>query len=331
MRNPLNHPTADGPLISLDQIDLVGANLVRPECVLCDGFGHVHVTNGSGGVTTLFEDGTQRDLMATDPPVPLMPNGIAKLPGGAFLLANLADAGGVWRLEPDGTVSPYLVELDGAALPPANFVLCDTPHSAWITVSTRRSPRAGAYRSDIADGFIVRVTPDGAWIAADELGYTNECQVHPKGDWLYVNETFARRLSRFPILSGSALGPRETVIQFGEGVFPDGLCFDEEGAAWVTSIVSNRIIRVLPDGEAQLILEDMNTDHVAAVEAAYLEGTMDRVHLDRVVSRCLKNTSSLAFAGRDRKTIYVGCLLDSRIYRFPSPIAGVRPHHWSWS
>ena len=40
----------------------------------------------------------------------------------------------------------------------------------------------------------------------------------------------------------------ETVTQFGAGDFPDGLAFDEEGHAWVVSIVSNRLIRVAPDG-----------------------------------------------------------------------------------
>ena len=36
-----------------------------------------------------------------------------------------------------------------------------------------------------------------ARVVADGLGYTNECAIHPSGQWLYVNETFARRLSRF--------------------------------------------------------------------------------------------------------------------------------------
>ena len=37
-----------------------------------------------------------------------------------------------------------------------------------------------------------------------------------------------------------ALGPRETVTEYGHGVYPDGLEFDAEGGFWVTSIVSNR-------------------------------------------------------------------------------------------
>ena len=44
------------------------------------------------------------------------------------------------------------------------------------------------------------MSPDGkAFIAADGLGYTNEVAIHPDGRWLYVNETFARRLTRFAL------------------------------------------------------------------------------------------------------------------------------------
>jgi sugar lactone lactonase YvrE len=39
----------------------------------------------------------------------------------------------------------------------------------------------------------------GARIVADGLGYTNECAIDISGQWLYVNETFSRRLSRFPV------------------------------------------------------------------------------------------------------------------------------------
>jgi hypothetical protein len=103
------------------------------------------------------------------------------------------------------------------------------------------------------------------------LGYTNECMVHPSGKWLYVNETFVRRLSRFELLGAGKLGLRETVCAFGAGTFPDGLAFDVDGNAWVTSIVSNRVVRVSPAGEQTIWLEDVEPDHLAWVEQAYLD------------------------------------------------------------
>ena len=118
----------------------------------------------------------------------------------------------------------------------------------FITVSTRLVPRTLARKPGHADGFIVCVDKRGARVVAEGLGFTNECKVDPSGKWLYVNETFGKRLSRFPLHEDGDLGKRETVATFGAGVFPDGLDFDAEGGVWITSVFSNRLIRVMPDG-----------------------------------------------------------------------------------
>ena len=70
---------------------------------------------------------------------------------------------------------------DGFRLPPANFVLIDTNDRIWLTVSTRRTPRALGYRPDVADGFIVLQDRGDARIVADGLGYTNEIQIDATG------------------------------------------------------------------------------------------------------------------------------------------------------
>ena len=119
------------------------------------------------------------------------------------------------------------------------------------------------------------------------------------------------------------------VTEFGAGTFPDGLAFDEEGGAWVVSIVSNRLIRVAPDGTQTLWLEDADAEHLAWVEAAFEAGRMDRPHLDGIRSRVLRNISSIAFAGADRRTAVLGCLLDDRLATLKMPLAGVPPIHWN--
>ncbi len=260
----------------------------------------------------------------------MKPNGIALMPDCSFLMAHLgADAGGVYRLRRNGELTPWLLELEGQPLPPTNFVLPDTAGRTWITVSTRLQPRALGYRRSCNDGFIACVDHRGARVVADGLGYTNEVAVHPSGNWLYVNETFARRLSRFALRGDGSLGARETVTEFGPGTFPDGLAFDEQGHAWVVSIVSNRLIRVAPDGSSTLWLQDADPEHLAWVEAAYEASTMGRDHLDIARSQALKNISSIAFAGPDRRTGVLGCLLGDRLATLPLPAAGVAPPHWN--
>jgi len=317
-------------MIELEDVTAVGTGLKRPECVLCTAGGALFTADWDGGVTRIDADGTQQQFLA--PAVAAMrPNGIALCPDGSFLLAHLGDAdGGVFRLFRDGTLEPLLTEVDGAPLPPTNFILPDRDGRFWITVSTRLRPRDRDYRPDAADGFIVLLDGDGARIVADGLGYTNEVQVHPSGDWLYVNETFGRRLSRFPINAGGALGARETVTAFGHGSFPDGMAFDAEGQVWIVSIVSNRVVRVDDRGNQETVLEDKDDAHLDWVEQAYLAGELGRPHLDGVKSRKLRNISSLAFGGSDLRTVYLGCLLGDQIARFRAPVAGHPPAHWRY-
>lgn len=319
--------------VGLDALVALGSGLVRPECVLATRCGDFYCADWRGGVSRLHPDGSQTLYAGSlpDGSAP-KPNGVALLPDGSFLFTHLgADAGGVFRLTRDGAITPWLTEVDGEVLPPTNFVVQDTDGRTWITVSTRQSPRALGYRRSCNDGFIVCVPPHGkAFIAADGLGYTNEVALHPDGRWLYVNETFARRLTRFLLKADGSLGTRESVVAFGPGVFPDGLAFDEEGHVWIVSIVSNRLIRVAPDGQQTLWLEDTDTGHLAWVEAAYEAGTMDRPHLDGIQSRILRNISSIAFAGPDRRTAVLGCLLGDSLQCLRLPVAGVTPIHWNY-
>jgi len=317
-------------LVPLAALRFTGTDLRRPECVLCAANGDVYAADWRGGVMRIAPDGTQQLALGRHPDGgPLQPNGIALASDGTFLVAHLgAEAGGVYRLGAQGSVTPVLTEIDGKALPPTNYVVEDAAGRLWITVSTWLSPRARGYRADVADGFVVLVDRRGARVVADGLGYTNELAIDPSGRWLWVNETFGRRLARFAIRDDGTLGPRQTVTTFGAGFFPDGLAFDAEGHAWVVSIVSNRILRVAPDGTQMPVLEDADAAHVDWVESAFLSGTMGRPHLDRAAGQVLRNISSIAFGRPSLRTAYLGCLLDHRLPTFDAPIAGYPPTHW---
>jgi hypothetical protein len=250
---------------------------------------------------------------------------------GSFLLCHLgAESGGVYRLAEDGTLSSFLLEVDGLPLPPTNYAHLDAQGRVWITVSTKLIPRAAGYTPHHADGFIALVDKSGARIVAENLGYTNECVVHPDGKRLFVNETFGRRLTSFEIAENGDLINKTTVAEFGVGIYPDGLVFDAEGAVWITSIVSNRVVRITADGQQETIVEDCDPAHLEWVEEAFQAGQMGRPHLDDVKSKQLRNISSLAFGGPDLKTVYLGCLLTDTIYTFPSPQAGHPPAHWQF-
>jgi len=315
--------------VTLDSVDFVGGQLQRPECVLCTSNGRLFVSDWRGGISVIEPDGGQWQLLARGDDFAVRPNGICLLPDRGVLLAHLgADDGGVFHLDESGALRPWLIEVDGVALPPTNFVHLDGDGRIWITVSTRLQPRARGYRAECDDGFIVLQDQNGARIVADGLGYTNECVVHPDGRRLFVNETFARRLVCFDIAENSGLVNKSVITEFGAGVFPDGLTFDENGDAWVTSVVSNRVIHVDSSGRQTVVLEDCEPEHVNWVEAAYRAGEMGRPHLDDVRSSRLRNISSMAFGGADLGVGYLGCLLGDALASFPAPVKGHPPPHW---
>jgi sugar lactone lactonase YvrE len=322
------------PLIGLDALTFHGAGLARPECVLATRSGDLYTADWRGGVAHLRPDGAQRLYAGetADLPEGLRPNGIALEPDGSFLVANLGtELGGVWRLDRTGQVGPVLVELDGQPIPPSNFVVRDDKGRVWLTVSTRLSPRSLDYRRSASTGFIVLVDAKGPRIVADGLGFTNECLIDPTGRWLYVNETYARRLSRFPLRADGELGAKQVVAEFGYGQYPDGLAFDETGDVWIAGIVSNQLLRVEPEGgRVSVVLEDSDPDHVAWVEAAYESATLGRPHMDKVVSARLRNISSIAFGGPDLRTGYLGCLLGDQVAAVRLPVRGVPPVHWEY-
>jgi len=332
-KHPALRTVPAAPLrVSLDELRFVGAGLNRPECVLATARGDLYAADWRGGVAHIRPDGSHALYTSALPGGrPLRPNGIALRRDGSFLLADLGETlGGVFTLTRSGEVRPFLEAVDGVALPPTNFVGIDSAERVWITVSTTKAPRILDFRPDCASGFIVLADDRGARIVADGLGYTNEAVVNPDGNWLYVNETFGRRLSRFPIHTGGSLGPKEVVTTFGKGTFPDGLTFDAEGHVWITSIVSNRVIRVAPDGAQHVVLEEVDAQHLDWCEEAYLACAMTRAHVDNAATRVLRNVSSLAFGGADLRTAYLGCLLGDSIAYFRSPVAGHPPAHWDW-
>ena len=273
----------------------------------------VYVPDWRGGVTRIAADGSrQQTWLALNPSIELRPNGIEILPDGSFLLANLGNAGGVWQLHRDGTLRPFLTEIDGTPLPPVNFVVRDGDRT-WISVSTWRNPRQQAWRQDVADGFIVLVDRAGARIVSDGLHYTNEVRPDPSGTWLCVVETFGRRLSRCRIAKNGDLAALEVVVTLGDGCFPDGFAFDRRGRIWITSLVSNRLLRF--DGnELVTMMEDVNPTYVEAVEHAFVSGVMRTEHLGPIPETRLQQLTSVAF-GADGTDLYLGSLHANCVYR----------------
>ena len=330
-------------------LESIFSGLQRPECVLTHSSGSVFVSDRRGGVLKIQRDGSQAliggpgvaaSLTGNSNPAdrpPLLPNGIAIQRDGAFLVANLGEQGGVWRIAPDGVASPWLMEVDGRPIHRVNFVMNDIDgisdssgkqDRVWACISA--TDGSDAYPLRTATGYIVLQDASGTRVVADGLHYTNECRVSLDGQFLYVNETFGRRLSRFRIGKTGELTGRETVASFGDGDFPDGLALDAEGGAWVVCVGSNRVYRIAPDGKKLTVIDDAVPATAKQLEAAFVAGTLNRPQLSVARGHRLRNVTSLAFGGADLRTVYMGCLAGDSLATFRSPVAGVQPLHWNW-
>ena len=328
------------PVIGTAELRFWGSGLVRPECVLATRRGDLYTSDWRGGVAHIRPDGTQTLYVGALPrPSPngrsSRPNGIALRRDGSFLTADLGEElGGVFELSRTGAVREILTRVDGIDLPPTNFVAEDNQGRIWITVSTRHRPRALAYNVTVADGFIVLLDQRGARIVADGIGFTNEALVSPDGLWLYVNETYHKKMSRYPLRPDASLGAKEVVTTFERGAFPDGFAFDSESCPWVTCVIGNQLIRVLPDGSQHVVLSDGNAAYIDEVETAYSRCELGRSHMDRAHATVLKNISSIAFGGPDLRTVYLGCLAGDTIAGFRLPegldLCGHAPAHWDY-
>jgi sugar lactone lactonase YvrE len=89
--------------------------------------------------------------------------------------------------------------------------------------------------------------------------------ITPDGRTLIISESFAGRLTAFDIDADGGLSGRRV---FAEGLGPDGICMDAEGAVWVQT-GGFAVARVAPGGE---ILQRVELEESRAPFALALGG-----------------------------------------------------------
>ena len=100
-------------------------------------------------------------------------------------------------------------------------------------------------RADFVPGFIALVTADGSVRqVADGIEFPNGMVVTADNATLIIAESFAGKLAAFDIAADGCLSNRRV---WAEGLGPDGICVDAEGAVW-TSSGANACVRVREGG-----------------------------------------------------------------------------------
>jgi sugar lactone lactonase YvrE len=95
-------------------------------------------------------------------------------------------------------------------------------------------------------GVIALITPDGrARKVADGIAFPNGMVITPDNQTLIVSESFTGSLLAFDIAGDGSLSGRRV---WADGLGPDGICLDAEGAIW-TSTRDNACVRVAEGGQ----------------------------------------------------------------------------------
>lgn len=167
-------------------------------------------------VVAVDMDGEAEVMLTRDPASQPMGYSIDWLPDGRLLTTGDK----IRRQEPDGSMTIYAQQR-------ANEIVVDAHGNTYVNGADFDFV-AGATPKP---GYIKLVTPDGQLRqVADDIQFPNGMVITPDGRTLIIAESFAGRLTAFDIEDDGRLSGRRV---FAEGLGPDGITMDADGAVWV--------------------------------------------------------------------------------------------------
>ena len=174
--------------------------------------------------------------------VPGQPSGLGWTPDGRLLVVSMLDRR-LLRLDGDGLTE--VADLSDLAPWHCNDMVVDADGGAYV----------GNFGSEYGPGrpadptVLVRVEPDGTTsVAARDLRFPNGNVITPDAATLVIAESQGNRLTAFDRAPDGGLSGRRVWAAL-DGVFPDGITLDEEGAIWVADARGPEVLRVREGGE----------------------------------------------------------------------------------
>ena len=334
--NPL-----DGFTVDPEDIQFIGEDLQRPECILAERDGTLWSADARGGVVRIAPDGSQQLIVSAEQAgfsdaageevrftEGTLPNGLAFAENGDLLIANFG-TDLLEQMSRSGETVTLHDNIDGKPMGKVNFVLRDSKNRIWITISTRAVNWMRSFTPDVDDGYVALVDQGTIRIVADGFTFTNEIRLDAKEEFLYVVETTGKRISRLRVQDDGELTGREVFgpSNLGKG-FPDGIAFDAFGNLWGTLIMSDQLFALTPEGECRILFEDGDDEDTDALEKAFHARQITPELMLAASGKVAPWMASVTFGGADLKTVYLGSLRGTRIPYFRSPVAGLPMVHW---
>jgi gluconolactonase len=201
-------------------------------CEFCEGpafgpDGRLYFVNVEGGYISSVSLGGEVRRLAESP----RPNGGQFDANGNYVVCECRRKS-IIALAPDGSISTLADNCDGQAFNGPNDITIDADGGMYFTDpdGSNLDRRIGAVYYLRPDRRVIRV--------ADNLAYPNGINITADRSAVLVAETLTHQIHRFERKEDGTLGRRETLCQIGDGIGPDGMCFDVDGnlyAAWYGS------------------------------------------------------------------------------------------------
>lgn len=221
--------------------------LRHAEGVAVDGEGNIWCGGEMGEIYRIWRDGSKIELVASSGGFTL---GLAFDHRGSLYVCDLRHAS-VFRLDPaTGRLEPFAEGSGNTRIRIPNFPVVDARRNCLYVSDSYdpKEPGPGVWRFELESG-------NGELWYDRPMAFANGMALSPAGDFLYVAESFARRIVRIPIGKDGSPGEVEMFAQDIDRL-PDGLAFDVAGNLYVACYEPSRIYRITPDKRVDLLIDD---------------------------------------------------------------------------
>jgi gluconolactonase len=248
------------------------------------------------------------------------PEGVAVAADGFVWCGG--ERGEIYRIAPDGSSREIVASTDGFCLGMAfdrhgDLFVCDQKHAAVFRLQTStgklelfaegvaghrfRIPNYPAFdpagRLFVSDSWefgtpgpgVIALGPDGTgevWHSGP-FTFANGLAFSADGTRLYVAETFRHAISVIDVEGDGSAGATRDLVTL-PGAYPDGLAVAEDGSLIVGCYQPSQILRVRPDGEVEVVGEDVSAHllahptNIAFQGDALLAANLGRWHITKL-------------------------------------------------
>lgn len=246
-------------MIEAAKIVHVATGLDHPEGLAIDDQGYLYAGGELGQIYRIDPEGRAEEICRTGG----FSLGMNFGPDGYLYVCN-HKLGAVLKVSVSGEWTVFAEYAGNLKLRVPNYPVFDRAGRLYVSDS-------GDWKG--TNGRIYRFTPDGRGelFGNESYAFANGLAYRPVEERLYVVESNANRVVAIDIEPDGSCG-EQAIHAEGLHNVPDGIALDAEGNMYVACFASNRIYKVHPSGDKEVLLEDPDGIFVSAPTNCFVGG-----------------------------------------------------------